>query len=395
MKLHSAEHEEIRSGAVTDVYFRRTRRILEQAGVDVRVRAEFTAKSLPAGWGWAVLAGVEELLELAAELGVSVRAMPEGELFGPLEPVLEVEGPYRAFCEHETAFLGFLCQATGVATAAARCRLAAGETPVVSFGARRLHPSVAPVVERAAYVGGCDGVATIAGAERIGEEPVGTIPHALVLVLGDTVEATKAFHEVIEEGVPRISLVDTYHDEKFEAVRVAEALGDALDGVRLDTPGSRKGDFRAILEEVRWELDIRGFGEVDLFASGGIDEEEIRRLGPLVDGFGVGGAISGAPIVDFAMDIVEVEGEAWAKRGKWSASKQVFGCPECGARRIGLREDETPVCPGCGVTEERLLRPFLEDGERAGEPEGAGRIRDRVLDRLSRLAAPDPGGSDA
>jgi len=117
VKLHSAEHEEIRSGAVTDVYFRRTRRILEQAGVDVRVRAEFTAKSLPAGWGWAVLAGVEELLELAAELGVSVRAMPEGELFGPLEPVLEVEGPYRAFCEHETAFLGFLCQATGVATA--------------------------------------------------------------------------------------------------------------------------------------------------------------------------------------------------------------------------------------------------------------------------------------
>ena len=102
--------------------------------------------------------------------------MPEGTICRPNEPVLTLSGPYGAFAEHETAILGFLCQASGVATGAARCRLAAGEKPVVSFGARRMHPAITPMIERSAYLGGCDRVAVDLAVERLGHPGDGHHP---------------------------------------------------------------------------------------------------------------------------------------------------------------------------------------------------------------------------
>jgi nicotinate phosphoribosyltransferase len=279
MGFHIATPEQIKAGAVSDVYFQRSAAILDAKGIDAHVRAEFTAKSLPDGWEWAVLAGMAEVEHLLEGSKVNVRAMREGEFFRPLEPVLEIEGSYREFGIYETAVLGLICQASGIATRAARCRLVAGpDRKLISFGARRLHPALAPMIERAAYIGGCDGVAAVASAELLGIEPVGTIPHALVLVMGDTILATQAFDEVIDEKVPRIALIDTFSDEKFAAIEIAEALSDSIAALRLDTPSSRRGDFLEILAEVRWELDLRGYTDIDLFVSGGIDENAIREL---------------------------------------------------------------------------------------------------------------------
>src|SRR3712207_8610010 len=87
-----------------------------------------------------------------------VRAVPEGTICRPHEPVLTLTGPYGAFAEHETALLGLLCQASGIATGAARCRIAAEDRPVISFGARRMHPAIVPMIERSAFLGGCDRV---------------------------------------------------------------------------------------------------------------------------------------------------------------------------------------------------------------------------------------------
>ena len=186
MGFHIATAEQIKAGEVVDVYFRRSVDILEARGVDKRVRAEFVAKDLPENWEWAVFAGLEELLHLLEGLGVNVRSMEEGQVFRRLEPVLEIEGSYTAFAAMETASLGLICQASGIATRAARCRKAAGPNKrVISFGARRMHPTLAPMIERAAYLGGCDGVAVVASAELLGTEAAGTIPHALVLVMGD------------------------------------------------------------------------------------------------------------------------------------------------------------------------------------------------------------------
>ncbi|MBI5810892.1 MAG: nicotinate phosphoribosyltransferase [Deltaproteobacteria bacterium] len=362
--FHIAGPDDIRGGRVTDVYFARTLDILKAKGIDKMVRAEFFAKTLPNGYGWGVLAGIEEAASLMEGRDVTIRSFREGEVFRAWEPVMEIEGMYQEFCVFETAMLGLICQATGVATKAARMRIAAGERTVVSFGARRMHPSIAPMIERAAYIGGCDGVAVVASAELIEADPMGTMPHALILVLGDTVSAIKAFDEVVDKKVKRVALIDTFNDEKFEAIRVAEAMGRKLYGVRLDTPASRRGDFYRIFEEVRWELDFRGFKRVKLFASGGLDEAEVIELKPIVDAFGVGTSISNAPVVDFAMDIMEVEGRPYAKRGKWSGAKDVLKCKRCPERRIiplGPLGSKRGRCV-CGGALESLFSPLIVKG---------------------------------
>jgi len=381
---HTTTWREIKAGKVTDIYFERTKEILEAKGIDSHVRAEFVAKGLPRGWPWAVLAGVEECAEAVKGLPIEVRMMKEGTLFGPSQPVMEISGKYLAFGRYETTLLGLICQASGIATMAARCKKAAGEREVISFGARRMHPIIAPLIDRNAYIGGCDGVSVGLGAELIGKDPVGTMPHALILIMGDTIRATKAFDEVIEPSVRRVSLIDTFNDEKVEAINVARELGDRLYAVRLDTPGSRRGDFLEIMREVRWELDLRGRTEVKILISGGLDEMSIERYNPLADAYGVGTAISNAPVIDFSMDIVEIEGEPIAKRGKLSGSKRVFRCVECGATRVAPARQEPGTCP-CGGAEEDILVPFASQGALQYDLPTASQIREFVLEQLNKV----------
>ncbi len=379
--FHTATEEEIKAGKITDVYFDRTMEILNTKGIEKEVVAEVRAKGLPKSWGWAVLAGVEECANLLKGLDISARSLREGTIFRAGDPVMEIQGNYRSFCVYETAILGFLCQASGVATAAARCRKAAGERPVISFGARRMHPAISPMIERNAFIGGCDGVAVKKSAELIGEEASGTMPHSLILLMGDTVEATRAFNEIIDKKVKRVSLVDTLADEKFESLRVAEALREDLFAIRLDTPSSRRGNFRQIFEEVRWELDLRGFDKVKLFASGGLDEDKIQELNPVVDAYGVGTAISNAPVVDFSMDIMEIEGKPVAKRGKESGRKRLLRCPKCFSSKVSPYSKSEGRCE-CGEKFSDLLEPLMEKGKLVRSLPRAQEIRKYVLEEL-------------
>jgi len=376
--FHTASDAEIKHGEVYDVYFERTVQILKARRDRKRVRAEVYLKALPEDWQWGVLAGIEEAAALLEGVPVDVQAMDEGTIFGPYEPIMSLEGVYVDWAEYETALLGLLCQASGIATKAARCKKAAGDRQVISFGARRMHPALAPMIERNAFVGGCDGVAVTKAAELIDADPTGTIPHALVLMIGDTVEALRAFNEIVDRKIRRVALIDTLQDEKFEAIRVAEALGEDLYAVRLDTPSSRRGDLYRIVQEVRWELDLRGFGHVKIITSGGIDEYEILHLNPVVDAYGVGTSIANAPVVSFALDIVEIEGQPMAKRGKWSGAKDVF------RRRATL---ETIVMPaGRGAprdgTWDPLLKPLIAAGRITRDLPPPRTIRDYVLEQL-------------
>ncbi|NOX20476.1 MAG: nicotinate phosphoribosyltransferase [Nitrospirae bacterium] len=383
--FHTATPEDILNGNITDVYFSRTLKILKAKGINPLVKAEFMVKSFPNGWPWGVFAGLQEVMYLLERLPVKLRAMPEGTVFYPYEPVMEIEGHYQDFCIYETAILGLICQASGVATKAARFKSLADGRLVVSFGARRMHPILAPMIERNAYIGGCDGVAVVKSGEIIGEDPMGTMPHALIICMGSTVEALKAYDEVLEPKFKRVALIDTFLDEKFEAINVAEALGEKLFAVRLDTPSTRRGNFYRILEEVRWELDLRGYRHVKLFVSGGIKEEDIPVLNPLVDAYGIGTSISNAPVLDYAMDIMEVEGKPVAKRGKWSGSKRVLRCPDCGERKILPMNADVPAC-SCGGRFEDLLVPALDRGKRLLPDEKASEIRQRVLRQIEGLA---------
>ena len=369
--FNTASDEEIRGAEVADVYFHRTMEILRARALeDIPVHAEVAYKTSDPE-EWFVVAGLDEVAQLLEGVEVEARAVPEGTICRPNEPVLTLSGPYSAFAEHETAILGFLCQASGVATGAARCRLAAGEKLMISFGARRMHPAITPMIERSAYLGGCDGVALELAARRLGIPATGTLPHALVLILGSTAEAAKAFDEVMDPEVPRTILIDTFDDEKFGALIAARAIPDSIFAVRLDTPGNRRGDFRDLMSEVRWELDRNGFEHVRIFASGGIDVEYILYLNPVCDAYGVGGAIADAPMIDYSLDIVEVAGEDRSKRGKRGGRKRLVELED--GSRLTLPAN-APIPQGA--------RDLLVPLEEFGTPD-VGVLRGRVIDQLS------------
>src|SRR2546428_5146595 len=159
----------------------------------MRLKAEIELKSLPQDWLLGTLAGLEEAAALLEGVAVEWWAREEGTVSEPYQPVLRIEGTYVEWAQYETALLGLLCQASGIATKAARCKKAAGDRQVISFGARRMHPALAPMIERNAFVGGCDGVAVTKSAELIDADPTGTLPHSLSRIIDDTVKPTKHF----------------------------------------------------------------------------------------------------------------------------------------------------------------------------------------------------------
>src|SRR6185369_6811052 len=311
---------EILSGESADVYFARADRILEREGLDPVVTMEVFARRD------AMLCGIDEVTNLLAHvLGasdpdeVTVEALDDGDTIGPKEIVLRITARYRAFGLYETAILGMLAQSTGWATAARECVEAAAPLPVISFGARHVHPDITDVLDYAAIVGGCVGASTPAGARLAGLAPTGAMPHSLVLIFGDTVAAALACDRELAADVARIVLVDTFKDEAEEALRVAHALGARLYGIRLDTPSERGRVTPDLVREVRARLDQAGFGHVKIVVSGGLNPERMgvfREAGAPVDSYAVGSYISGATPIDFTGDIKEIDGKPIAKRGR-------------------------------------------------------------------------------
>jgi nicotinate phosphoribosyltransferase len=241
------------------------------------------------------------------------------------------------------------------------------------------------MLDRSAYIGGFDGVSGMAGAKLLGIEPTGTMPHPLILLFGDQKAAWKAFDEVVSKDVQRIALVDTLCDEKFESIMAAEVLGKKLYGVRIDTPGSRRGDLLEIVREVRWELDARGFKNVKIFVSGGLDEKSVLKLaqGP-VDGFGVGTSVANAPTIDFSMDVVEVEGRPRSKRGKYGGRKQAWRCEKCNRWITALNSEKHEKCDACGGRMRPMLEKVLANGTIVARTLLPRQIRARVLEQLRR-----------
>jgi len=167
--------EAIAEGRATDAYFDRTVEALEHAGKNPDVVAEVTADQFPTG-EWNLLAGVKDAANLLAGSDVDVDAIREGRLFDG-GPVMRIEGTYLEFCRLETALLGFLSHATGIATSALEVRRAAPESQVLSFGSRHVHPSLGAVVERSALIGGLDGISNVAAGEMpSGRKPAGRCP---------------------------------------------------------------------------------------------------------------------------------------------------------------------------------------------------------------------------
>jgi nicotinate phosphoribosyltransferase len=305
------------NGETADIYFPRTVEILKKEGINPVA----TMEVFPRRAG--ILCGIEEVKALLAQVlpkdDCEVWALSQGEPFEKKEVVLRIKAPYQSYGTYETAYLGILSHCSAWATAARECVDAAQGIPVISFGARHIHPSVVGIMEYSAIVGGCTGCASTAGAKLAGIQPTGTIPHALIIILGSTAKATLAFDKHVPSEVPRIALVDTFEDEVRESVTVAKAMKGRLQGVRLDTPSERGRVTADLVKEVRAWLDLEGFKDVKVVVSGGIDPDRIRYFiaeGAPVDIFAVGSHISDAKPIDFTADLHEVEGKPIAKRGR-------------------------------------------------------------------------------
>jgi len=309
--------EAILSGETADTYFAHTVDILRKEGLNpVATMEVFCSRT-------GVLCGMEEVKALLSRVlhkdNCEVWALSDSESMTAKEVVLRITAPYQSYGLYETAIDGTLAHCSGWATAARECVEAARGIPIISFGVRHVHPSVAGEMDYAAIIGGCVGCSSKIGAKLAGIAPMGTMPHALIIIMGDTVTATLAFDKYMPPDVPRVSLVDTFKDEAEESLRVAQALGERLGGVRLDTPGERGQVTPDLVKEVRARLDLAGFQKIGIFVSGGLNPERIRQFveeGAPIDGFGVGNYISGAKPVDFTADLHEIEGKPIAKRGR-------------------------------------------------------------------------------
>jgi nicotinate phosphoribosyltransferase len=324
--------ERIRQGYYSDAYFNFTRDVLVDLERHPRVTVQVFQKQ------HSVLGGIDEavaVLKLCTDdwPGLEVQALHEADEIEPWEPVLQIDGDYSLFAHLETVYLGVLSRRTRIMRNVRTVVEAANGKPILFFPARHDHWLVQTGDGFAAHVAGAIGVSTDAQASWWGGLGVGTVPHGLIAAFGgDTVAAARAWADRYADEMNVTVLVDFENDSVRTALEVADALGDRLWGVRLDTSElmvdralwTGMGDFRPtgvnteLVRLVREALDAAGHQQVHIVASGGFDAEKIaafERAGAPVDAYGVGSSlVQGAN--DFTADVVRLDGEPCAKAGR-------------------------------------------------------------------------------
>ncbi|MBV8259039.1 MAG: quinolinate phosphoribosyl transferase [Actinobacteria bacterium] len=329
--------EKMRAGWYADAYFNHTRQVLLEDGRHPRVVMQVFQKN------HAYLGGMDEaiaILKLCAHEndGLVIHALYDGDRIEPWEPVMTIEGDYTAFAHLETAYLGTLARRTLITTNVVRVLEAANGKPIIFMPARHDHQRVQAGDGYAAFVAGLVtgaeiGVTSDEQASWWGGRGIGTVPHSLIAAYGgDTVLAARKFAEWAPDGMNVTVLVDFENDSVRTALEVADALGDRLWGVRLDTSESlvdrslwqELGDFRPtgvnerLVHKVRDALDAAGHERVRIVASGGFTVDKIRQFeenGVPVDAYGVGSSlIRGSN--DFTADVVMTDGKPSGKFGR-------------------------------------------------------------------------------
>ncbi len=334
--------DDIRRGFYTDVYFNRTKAVLEHGNQHPRAVMQVFQKK--EAWVGGMDEAIACLKLCSGYFGaggnwvegwneLEVRALYDGDRVSPYETAMTIEGDYSLFAHLETVYLGSLARGTLVCKNVKAALAAAGGKPVLMFGARHDHYSVQPLDGLAARLAGMDQVSTDAQASLWGGKGIGTIPHSLIASLGgDTVAATRAFAELYYPGVNIVSLVDFDNDCVNTSLAVARDLGEKLWGVRLDNSETlvdrslidEMGYFKPtgvqpeLAAKVREALDAEGFSHVKIIVSAGFDAAKIARFeaaGAPVDAYGVGSSLLRGEN-DYTADVVMVAGKPVAKVGR-------------------------------------------------------------------------------
>jgi nicotinate phosphoribosyltransferase len=329
--------EQMRAGWYTDAYFNHARATLLVDGRRPRVVVQVFQKNQ----AW--LGGIDEaiaILRLCSDDpdGLTIRALFDGDPIEPWETVLTIEGDYTTFAHLETVYLGTLARRTLITTNVVRVLEAANGKPIIFMPARHDHHRVQAGDGYAAYVAGRVtgfeiGVTSDEQASWWGGRGIGTVPHSLIAAYGgDTVLAARKFADWAPPEMAVTVLVDFENDSVKTALAVAEALGERLWGVRLDTSETlvdrslweEMGDFKPIgvneqlVQKARDALDVAGYGHVRIVVSGGFTVEKIgafEERGVPVDAYGVGSSlIQGSN--DYTADVVVTDGKPSGKFGR-------------------------------------------------------------------------------
>ena len=373
-------------------------------------------RNLPEDWGFYVVCGLERCLEYLEELRFTdedldflrtgldfdeasvraladlrftgdVRAVPEGRVLFPQEPLLEVTAPLPEAQLVEAYLLNQITYQTTVASKAARSRLAAPGASIVDFSFRRVHGAEASIgVARATAIVGFEATSNVDAARILGLRATGTMAHSYVEAFPSEIDAFRAFAEDFPDRV--VLLVDTYDTRRGvqKAITVArelEAQGRRITGIRLDS-----GDVAALATEARRALDEAGLAHVGIIASGGLDEHAIAALadgGAPIDAYGVGtkvGIPEDAPALDSVYKMVAYQGEAVAKL---SMAKTTLPGPKQVWRRAGMTGDVIGLAPDPGPEDaEPLLEPVMVGGRRLSH-DGMEEARSRFAAELRAL----------
>jgi len=298
-----------------------------------------------------------------------VWAIPEGTVFFPNEPVLEVTAPLIQAQLVETLIINAINLETMIASKAARCVLAAKKRAVIDFSARRTQGIEAGLkVARASYIAGFMATSNCLAGKVFGIPVTGTMAHSFVESFDKEDDAFRAFADLFPKN--SVFLVDTYDTIKGtkNAIKVAKEMeekGKRLIGIRIDS-----GNLTEMSKKARKLLDEAGLNYVKIFVSGGLDEYKINELlknNAPIDAFGVGtkmGVSADAPYLNTVYKMVEIGERPVAKlsprKVTWTGKKQIYRClDEKGFIKrdiLGLRDENVKG----GVP---LLIPVMEKGE--------------------------------
>ncbi len=410
------------SGLLTDLYELTMAAGYFETGFEARATFELFVRNLPPQRNFLVAAGLEQALVFLENVRFSddeiaylrahpafrhvgsvffdylagfrfsgdVLAMPEGTVCFPDEPLLRVTAPIAEAQIVETALLATISFQTMIASKGVRVLQAAGGRPVIEFGSRRAHGIESGVLAaRAAFIAGCSGTSNLEAGYRFGIPTYGTQAHSWVMAHENEEKAFAHFLDVFPQH--SVLLLDTY--EVRGAVETIIAMGRKPRGMRLDS-----GDVAADSVWLRKRLDEAGWGDVEIFASGDLDEDRIVSLlasGACIGAFGVGTALStssDAPSLGVIYKLVEVtRGGQVHIAAKFSAAKvtfpgrkQVYRAVDAAGRYSGdiiALEDE----PSPGG--QSLLVPVMREGRRLAPAQPLAEAQRRCQDEVGRLPA--------
>jgi nicotinate phosphoribosyltransferase len=408
------------SGLLTDLYELTMAAGYLQTRFDARATFELFVRNLPEQRNYLVAAGLEQALDFLARVDFTadeiaflrahpvfrnirdeffdylakfrftgdVYAIPEGTIVFPGEPMIRVTAPIIEGQIMETYLLATLSFQTMIASKAARVVTAAQGRQVVEFGARRGHGPIASIwAARASAVGGCEGTSNVLAGQQFHMNTYGTQAHSWVMAHENEAEAFGHFLDAFPVGA--VLLLDTY--DVHNAIKTVIAMGRKPGGVRLDS-----GNLVKDSKWVRRELDAAGWNDVQIFASGDLDEFKIAELlkdGAAIDAFGVGTALAtpgDAPHVNLVYKLVEVEREGKIQEAAklsqakvtYPGRKQVLRYSNSDGEydydKIAL--DGEPTNGG-----QPLLVEVMRAGRRTRTPEPISELRARTLASVARL----------